>query len=93
MSEKTVTTDKTEDRAYRNGYLQAWREWSDCVTFCRTASGFQDQYLIGESDMKKLEKRKSSIEKRVDSSLQEDSNNELENQFEQQRKKQHNETY
>lgn len=62
------TGDIREDRAYRNGYMQAWREWSDCATFCRTAPGFQDQYLICEIDMRMLEKKKYKMEKRANKS-------------------------
>lgn len=61
-----TTNDKKIHRAYRDGYLQAWREWCGCASLCRTAPGFQDQYLICDEDMKKLKKKKAAIKKRTD---------------------------
>ena len=55
----TKTTDKAEGRAYRNGYLQAWRDWSGCVS----SEGFGVQ--ISNEDLEKLENKRRKIEDRA----------------------------
>ena len=47
-------SDVREDRAYREGYRQAWREWSDC---CKNGP-------ISENDRATMARRLASIEKR-----------------------------
>lgn len=49
-----VRRDAAEDRAYREGYRQAWREWSACC-----ASG-----PISDADRVAMERRLARVERR-----------------------------
>lgn len=49
-----VLRDAAEDRAYREGYRQAWREWSAC---CSGGA-------ISDRDCEAMERRLSRVERR-----------------------------
>ncbi len=46
------SADKQEDAAYRNGYMQAWREWSACVGGRGVSVG----------DLERMERRRARME-------------------------------
>lgn len=50
-----MESDKREDAAYRNGYMQAWREWS---------AGVRDDGTITEANLRKMQERTAEMEKR-----------------------------
>jgi hypothetical protein len=48
--------DRREDRSYREGYMQAWRQWSACVK----PDG------VSPADRRRLEKAREAVARRTD---------------------------
>jgi len=49
------TTDAASDRAYREGWMQAFREWSDCLRVTFPA-------IVAQADIDRMERRKQEME-------------------------------
>lgn len=48
--------ERREDKAYRNGYMQAWREWSACI---------DEDCKISEANLRKMRERRADMGKRA----------------------------
>lgn len=52
---KYQPTDAACDRAYREGWMQAFREWSDCLRVTFPA-------IVSQADVDRMERRKQEME-------------------------------
>lgn len=50
-----TTADAAHDKAYREGWMQAFREWSDCLRVSFPA-------IVSQADIDRMERRKQEME-------------------------------